>query len=88
MTGITPRRGRRPSKARYEKHTISLPPDVAAAARRDMAARNVGSLSEYLAGLVAERDQAAQLDRVLDEMLAEHPLSDEDRAWAEVAFRV
>jgi len=74
-------------KGKVRKVTVSLSPRAVEAARADMADRGVPTLSAYLDGLVIERAEEADLRAVLDQMLGDQPLTPDELARAEAAFR-
>jgi len=65
-----------------EKLAITLPSDLAQAARAEVKVRHARSLSAFIAQAVEEKLEKDDLDRVLDEIFAEQPMTEEERAWA------
>jgi hypothetical protein len=78
-----PRRARETCKVTSEKLAISLPREVAQAARDEAQARGAASLSAFVAEAVEEKLEANRLQRLLDEMFSEQPMTEEEREWAD-----
>jgi len=64
------------------KIAISLPDELATAAKRAVAAGHASSVSAYIAEAIRMRSQTEHLDDVLDQMLAESggPLTSAERS--------
>ncbi|HVC32704.1 MAG TPA: hypothetical protein VNL16_04265 [Chloroflexota bacterium] len=79
------RAGRRNGGARqrYEKVAITLPSQLLQAARAEAEAGRAGSLSAYIAQAIEEKVENDELQQVLDEIFAESPMTDAERAWAD-----
>lgn len=67
----------------HEKLAITLPSDLVHAARAEAKARQSRSLSAFIAQAVEEKLEKDDLQKVLDAIFAENPLTDEERRWAD-----
>jgi len=68
----------------YEKLAITLPRDLAEAARGEVQTGHAPSLSAFIAEAIAEKLERDRLQEVLDQMTAEYgPLPPEELAWAD-----
>ena len=83
MTDLISRRTGRP---KVRKTSISLSPEAFETASAEMVARGIPTLSAYFEWMLTERKREQDLRQMLDEMLADKPLTDEERAWARRAF--
>lgn len=77
------RRHTKESGQRYEKVAITLPSQLLRNARREAEESHAPSLSAFIARAVQEKLATDELQQVLDEIFAEHPMTDEERAWAD-----
>ena len=75
------RRVIRETRQPYEKVAITLPSHLLQAARAE--AVRAPSLSAFIAEAVEEKLERDGLQQILDEIFAEHPMTDEERAWAD-----
>jgi hypothetical protein len=66
----------------FERHAVSLPAQLVAAAREEMRARGISSFSAYVAEAIRRDLESRKFDELLDEMFREQPLSEEERACA------
>ncbi len=71
-----------PPQRTSEKLAISLPIKLVEAARTEAKARHSPSLSAFIAEAVEEKLEKDDLQRVLDEIFGDHPITDEERKWA------
>ena len=67
----------------HEKIAITLPTDLARAARAEAKVRQSHSLSAFIAQAVEEKLEKDNLQRILDDIFAENPMTDEERSWAD-----
>jgi hypothetical protein len=81
------RRARRVGGEPVRKITVSLSAPAVAAAQADMRARGVPTISAYLDELVRERASEGDLRAVLDRLIGDQPITADERAWADRAFR-
>jgi hypothetical protein len=78
---------RRPrTQTPFERHAITLPPELAAAAREEMRARGLTSFSAYVAETIRRDLESRKFEELLDEMFRDQPMTDEERAWANRAL--
>jgi hypothetical protein len=68
------------------KLAISLPRDLAEAARGAAQAHRSPSLSAFIAEAIEEKLERDRLDEVLAEIFGDEPLTDEERACMDVHF--
>ncbi|MBI3979597.1 MAG: CopG family transcriptional regulator [Chloroflexi bacterium] len=78
-----PARGRRPRQVSHEKLAVSLPRNLAQAARAEVQAGQAPSLSALIAAALAEKLERDRLQEVLDEIFCEQSMTEEERAWAD-----
>jgi len=77
------RQDRRYARGMTTKIAISLPDDLAAAARQAVADGRAASVSAFVADAIEEHGRYEQLTVLLSEMAAEAgPPTDDDRKWA------
>jgi len=67
----------------YGKIAITLPSQLLRAAREEAGESGARSLSAFIAKAVEEKLATDELQQVLDEIFAEQPMTDEERAWAD-----
>lgn len=72
----------RETRQHYEKFAIRLPSQLLQA-RADAEAVRTPSFSAFIAEAVEEKLERDGLQQILDEIFAEHPITDEERAWAD-----
>jgi hypothetical protein len=78
---------RRPrTQSPYERHAISLPPELAAAAREEMRARGLTSFSAYVAETIRRDLESRRFDELLDDMFRDQPMTEKERGWANRAL--
>jgi hypothetical protein len=68
---------------KYEKIAITLPSDLAQAVREEAKACQSRSLSAFIAEALRERLERDGLQKVLDDIFTEKPMTDEERQWAD-----
>ena len=83
---MQPEPSRGSAGAPYERHAISLPPELAAAAREEMRARGLTSFSAYVAQAIRRDLESRKFEELLDEMFREQPMTEEERGWAQRAL--
>ncbi len=67
----------------HVKLAVSLPVQLAQAAREGAEAIGSPSLSAFIASAVQEKLERDRLQEVLDEIFREQPMTDEERHWAD-----
>ena len=77
------RRGSRVSGEGFEKITMTLPSRLLQAARTEAAQAHARSLSAYIAQALEDKLAKDDFQEVLDEIFAEQPMTDEERARAD-----
>lgn len=75
-------RRRQTSGPTTEKLAISLPRDLAEKVRERAKTRGT-SVSAFIASVLAEKLEEDGLREILDEIFADKPMTDEERAWAD-----
>ena len=67
----------------HEKIAITLPRDLAQVVRAEAKACKSRSLSAFIAEVLREKVEKDDLQKVLDEIFAENPMTEEERQWAD-----
>lgn len=80
---VRARRRASESSQRYEKVAITLPSQLLRAARAEAEEGHARSLSAYIAQAVEEKLATDEFQEVLNEIFAERPMTEEERAWAD-----
>ncbi len=67
----------------YEKLAITVPRHLAEAAREEVRARRLPSLSAFIAQALAEKLEQDRLQAALDEVFRKQPMTEAEREWAD-----
>jgi len=74
---------RRSRRRTFVKLAVTLPEQLAQAAREEAEAVGSPSLSAFIARAVEEKLERDRLQEALDEIFREQPMTDEEREWAD-----
>lgn len=83
-----PARAARPrSRPPHEKLAITMPHDLAEAARREVAEGRATSVSAFVSEAVQRRLENDSFQAILDDIFRDNPMTDQEREWADSILR-